>query len=173
MPQQCANSNLRSRVGPDHPLLCIVIVRASVGISPGVGSQSKHCVFWDNKRKYRPVQRYLIIIIFEKYSYVVQITRFVILTFFFLFPAILYIRMSNTHICHSIRMIYSSHKCFVLFGGFPLGSAGKEPTCNVEDLGSIPGLGRSPGEGKGYPFQYSGLEKSMDCRTRLSNFHFT
>ena len=45
----------------------------------------------------------------------------------------------------------------------PGGSAGKEPTCNVGDLGSIPGLGRSPGEGNNYPFQYSGLEKSMDC----------
>ena len=47
--------------------------------------------------------------------------------------------------------------------GFPGGSAGKESTCNVGDLGLIPGLGRSPGEGKGYPFQYSGLDKSMDC----------
>ena len=46
---------------------------------------------------------------------------------------------------------------------FPCGSAGKESTCNVGDLGSIPGLGRSPGEGKGYPLQYSGLENSMDC----------
>ena len=53
--------------------------------------------------------------------------------------------------------------------------------CNVGDLGSIPGLGRSPGEGKGYPLQYSGLENSMDCIvhgvakswTRLSDFHFT
>ena len=35
--------------------------------------------------------------------------------------------------------------------------------CNVGDLGSIPGLGRSPGEGKGYPLQYSSLENSMDC----------
>ena len=47
--------------------------------------------------------------------------------------------------------------------GFPCGSAGKESTCNVGDLGSIPGLGRSPGEGKGYPRQYSGLENSMEC----------
>ena len=42
-------------------------------------------------------------------------------------------------------------------------SAGKESACNAGDLGSIPGLGRSPGEGKGYPLQYSGLENSMDC----------
>ena len=42
-------------------------------------------------------------------------------------------------------------------------SAGKESACTVGDLGLIPGLGRSPGEGKGYPLQYSGLENSMDC----------
>ena len=47
--------------------------------------------------------------------------------------------------------------------GFPGGSAGKESTRNAGDLGSIPGLGRSTGEGKGYPLQFSGLENSMDC----------
>ena len=47
--------------------------------------------------------------------------------------------------------------------GFPGGSAGQESACNVEDLGSISELGRSPGEGKGYPLQYSGLENSIDC----------
>ena len=60
------------------------------------------------------------------------------------------------------------------------GSAGKESACNEEDLGLIPGLGRYPGEGKGYPLQYSGLERSMDCmvhgvtksQTRLNDFHF-
>ena len=46
--------------------------------------------------------------------------------------------------------------------GFPGGSAGKESACNVGDLGWIPGLGRSPGEGKGYPLQHSGLENPMD-----------
>ena len=45
--------------------------------------------------------------------------------------------------------------------GFAGGSAGKESACNAGDLGSIPGLGRSPGEGKGYPLQYSDLENSM------------
>ena len=45
--------------------------------------------------------------------------------------------------------------------GFPGGSAGKESAYNVGDLGMIPGLGRSPEEGKGYPLQYSGLENSM------------
>ena len=62
---------------------------------------------------------------------------------------------------------------------FPCDLAGKESACNMGDLGSIPGLGRSPGEGKGYP-QYSGLEKSTDCtvhgvaksRTQLNDFHF-
>ena len=48
-------------------------------------------------------------------------------------------------------------------GGFPGDSAGKESACNVGDMGLIAGLGRSPGEWNGYPHQYSGLEKSMDC----------
>ena len=46
------------------------------------------------------------------------------------------------------------------------GSAGKESSCNVGDLGSIPGLGRSPGGEKGYPLEYSGLETFMDCIMR-------
>ena len=49
-----------------------------------------------------------------------------------------------------------------VFLSFPGGSAGKESTCNVGDMGSIPGLGRSPREGNGYPLLYSGLENSMD-----------
>ena len=64
--------------------------------------------------------------------------------------------------------------------GFPGGSDGKESACNVGDLGSISGLGRSPGEGKGYPVLYFGLENSMysivhgvaKSWTQLSNFHF-
>ena len=63
--------------------------------------------------------------------------------------------------------------------GFPCGSASKESTCSAGDLGSILELGRLPEEGKGYPLQHSGLEKSMDLiargvtksRTWLSNFH--
>ena len=51
----------------------------------------------------------------------------------------------------------------LLIAGFPWGSAGKESPCSVGDLGLILGLGRSPGEGNGYPLQYSGLENSMDC----------
>ena len=49
-----------------------------------------------------------------------------------------------------------------VFLGFPCSSAGKESSCGSGDLCSIPGLGRSPGEGKGYSLQYSGLENSMD-----------
>ena len=46
--------------------------------------------------------------------------------------------------------------------GFPGGSEGKKYACNAGDPGSVPGLGRSSGEGNGYPLQYSGLENSMD-----------
>ena len=64
--------------------------------------------------------------------------------------------------------------------GFPYGSAGKESACNAGDLGLIPGLGRSPGERKGYRLQFSDLENSMDYTvngiakswTRLNHFHF-
>ena len=65
-----------------------------------------------------------------------------------------------------------------VFLDFPCSSAGKEFALNAGNLGSIPGLGRSPGEGKGYPLQYSGLENSMDytwvakSQIRLSNCHF-
>ena len=58
------------------------------------------------------------------------------------------------------------------FLGFPCGSVGKESACNVGDLGSIPGLGRSPGEGHSYPLQYSGLENSLDyspCGCRVGH----
>ena len=57
------------------------------------------------------------------------------------------------------RMLVSK---YLYRSSFPCGSAGKESACNVGDLGSIPGLGRCPGEGKGYPLQ-TGLENSMDC----------
>ena len=64
--------------------------------------------------------------------------------------------------------------------GFPGGSAGKESAWNEGDLGSVPGLGRSPGQGNSYLLQYSDLENSMDCiahgvaksRTLVSDFHF-
>ena len=66
--------------------------------------------------------------------------------------------------------------------GFPCGSAGKESASNVGDLDLIPGLGRSPGEGKGYPLQHSGLKHTIDCvvhgvaksdMTERLSFHFT
>ena len=65
--------------------------------------------------------------------------------------------------------------------GFPCGSAGKESALIAGNLGSIPGLGGSAGEGKGYPLQYSGLENSMDYTvhgvakswTGLNNSHFS
>ena len=83
----------------------------------------------------------------------------------------------DQHLCRSKGSETGSRE---ELNGFPGGSAGKESTYNVGDLGSIPGLGRSPGEGNGYPLQYSGLENSMDCtvhrvaksQTRLSNFPF-
>ena len=67
----------------------------------------------------------------------------------------------------------------ILSWGFPCGSAGKESACNMGDLGSTPGLGRSPREGKGHPLQYLGLGKFTDCivhgaaksQTKLSYFH--
>ena len=60
-----------------------------------------------------------------------------------------------TYVCYSYWPLRKS--------GLPRYSVGKESTCNAGDLGSIPGLGSSPGERKGYPLQYSGLENSMGC----------
>ena len=67
-----------------------------------------------------------------------------------------------------------------VFLGFPCGSAGKESAYDIGDLGSIPGLGRSPGEGKGYPPRYSGhglvlwpVHGVTKSQIRLSDFHFT
>ena len=81
-----------------------------------------------------------------------------------------------------------SESCSVMSNSLPprgLYSSWNSPeywrfACNVGNLGSVPGLGRSSGEGKGYPLQYSGLENSMDCtvygvaksQTPLSDFHF-
>ena len=83
--------------------------------------------------------------------------------------------------CVYVYMYINIHIHAKVILGFPCGSAGKESTCNVGDLSSISGLGWSPGEGKGYPLQYSGLENFMDCIvhgvtkswTRLSDFHFS
>ena len=73
-------------------------------------------------------------------------------------------------------------KVYIVFmKSFHHSSVGKESACNIGDPRSIPGSGRSAGEGIGYPLQYSGLENSMDCivrgvpksQTQLSDFHFT
>ena len=66
----------------------------------------------------------------------------------------------------SLGYIYIGMKLLshmVVFLGFPGGSEVKASACNAGDLGSMPGLGRSPGEWKGYPLQYSGLENPMNC----------
>ena len=86
------------------------------------------------------------------------------------------------------KFIYFLHLSLIVTEhhmGFPGGSAGKESSCSAGDLGLIPGLGRSPGEGNGYWLQYSGLENPMDrgawqatihgvtkSWTWMSNFHF-
>ena len=91
---------------------------------------------------------------------------------FLCFP--IYLPRSDGTRCHDLSFL------ILLLCIFLCGSADKESACNVGDLGSIPGLGRSPGEGKGYPLQYSGLENPMDCiidevtesQTQLSDFPF-
>ena len=80
--------------------------------------------------------------------------------------------------CTGAMTIYCS---LSYYAGFPGSPAGKESACNAGDPDSIPGWGRSTGEGIGYPLQYSGLKNSMDyivhgvakSRTRLSDFYFT
>ena len=67
----------------------------------------------------------------------------------------------DSSLCFFQLSIFHDVLC-IYIKGFPCGSAGKESACNAGDLGSIPGLGRSPREGKGYPLQYSGLENSTD-----------
>ena len=98
---------------------------------------------------------------------------------FFFFPPVSISAL--IFIISSLLLILGLFVLFLVPWGCPCGSGGKESTCNGGDLGSIPGLGRSPGEWKGYPFQYSGLENFMDSivhrvtksRTRLSKFRFT
>ena len=74
------------------------------------------------------------------------------------------------------RNIFSSQVSFlfflaVLYVGLPWWLSGKESACNAENSGSIPGLGRSPGEGNGYQIQYSCLENTMDRRARQAIVH--
>ena len=93
-------------------------------------------------------------------------------------------RFASTDSIHQewqlLQFITTSLGTSSLMQGFPCGSASKESACNVGDLGSIPGLRRSPGKGKVYPLQYSGLENSKNYTvhgipkswTGLNNFHF-
>ena len=84
----------------------------------------------------------------------------------------LLLTQSHYHVSYFLKLLFIQV--------FPDSSAGKESTCNAGDPCSIPQLGKSPGEGNGSPFQYSGLENSMDhivhgvtkSQTRLSDFHF-
>ena len=108
------------------------------------------------------------------------------ITYDYFFPSVNLCGFMKSKMIHNL-IIYHFFSCpspnrfgdDVIIKVFPCGSAGKESACDAGDLGSIPGLGRSPGEGKGYPLQYSGLENSMDCIvpgvtkswTRLSDFH--
>ena len=68
------------------------------------------------------------------------------------------------NLSHNSLLFFQKHfvDIYIATRGFPGGSDGEESTCNARDLGSIPRSGRSPGEGKGYPLQYSGLENPMD-----------
>ena len=82
-----------------------------------------------------------------------------------------YSGLENSLDCMSMGSQRVGHNCVTftpVFLGFPCGSAGKESACNAGDLGSISGLGGSPGEGKGYPLQYSGLENFMQGRKQLA-----
>ena len=70
-----------------------------------------------------------------------------------------------THNCQNLTVITMS------FWGFPPSSVGKESVCNAGDMGSIPGSGRSPGEGNGNPLQYSCLENPMDRGALRATVH--
>ena len=76
---------------------------------------------------------------------------------------------SNKHFIHlpvsegkKVKHVHICGHIYVYLWASLVGLAGKESACSEGDLGSIPGLGRSPGEGKGFPLKYSGLENSMD-----------
>ena len=105
------------------------------------------------------------------------------LSFQIVWCPLLYILFDDSSLCPLRSVVEHNQRVFfsiLYISGFPGDSAGKEFACKVGDLNLIPGLGRSPGEGNGYPLRYSGLENSMDCivhrvtksRTWLSSFHF-
>ena len=86
----------------------------------------------------------------------------------------------QNYLCNFLLKLFQSFPKTVRIKPNSLSSVGKESTCNAGDTGAIPGLGRSPEGGKGYPLQYSCLENSMECIvhgvtkswTWLSYFHF-
>ena len=86
-------------------------------------------------------------------------------------------RLPNTHDCSIFQLCLQNRDASarkdhpLIFMGFLGGSDGEESACSVGDLGSIPGSGRSPGEGNGYPLQYSCLENSMDTETWQAIVH--
>ena len=83
------------------------------------------------------------------------------------FPSSIHALLHSRIYSKSLWLIHFTQQ----FMGFPGGSDGKESACNAGDLGSISGLGRSPGEGNGNPLQYSGLENSMDRRAWQAIVH--
>ena len=87
--------------------------------------------------------------------------------------------MFSLNLHSRVETVYHQIHTFVFSNVFPGSSVGKESACNAGDPSSIPGSGRSPGEGKGHPLQYSGLETSKECIhgaarswTQVSDFHF-
>ena len=81
----------------------------------------------------------------------------------------IYIFGFNRFIMMFQLQVYSKVNWLCIYPVFPCGSDGKDSACNVGGLSLIPWLGRSPGKGKGYPLQYSGLENSMDCISQFSS----
>ena len=92
--------------------------------------------------------------------FVLKLKVFPIINNLVLFSRAGFLKVGVTHTDLILPKGRDLTRLFIL--GFPCGSVGKESICDVGDLGLIPGLERFPGEGKGYPLQYSGLENSMD-----------
>ena len=87
---------------------------------------------------------------------------FVLFSFYFCVNASVHSTGPKSCIMGVWEDVHFGFSAFILWKNFPCSSAGKESVCNVGDLGLIPGLGRSPGERKGYSLQYFGLENSME-----------
>ena len=132
--------------------------------------------YWSCSFSIRPSSEYSVLISFKINLYAVQRTLnsllqdhnskasiLLQLAFFMIQLSHRYMRYGNS-VCTTIFIDMSI--CLDrlhMSNGFLCGSPGKDSICNAGDLGSIPGLGRSPGEGQGYSLQYPDLENSMDC----------